>query len=273
MLPRMMHHRLPIVLLTASLLSGCNRAAQESSSNSAAPTIPLTVAAASDLKFALDDLLVDFHKQEPWMKVQVTYGSSGNFFTQLQNQAPFDLYLSADIDYVRKLNEAGKILPDGEFKYAEGRIAVWVRNESKLDVTNDGTAALKDPAVQKIAIANPQHAPYGRAAVAALKHFGLYEQLESKLVQGENIAQAAQFVESGAADVGIIALSLATAPAMKERGRFAVIPIEAHPKLEQAGAILTWTKFPVGAYALRSYLTSPAGRSKLQQYGFVIPGE
>jgi molybdate transport system substrate-binding protein len=271
---RITHPHASVLLLFAVLLSGCNTKSPSSGSATAAPsTAQLTIAAASDLKFALDEILIDFRKNEPGLNVQVSYGSSGQFYSQLLNQAPFDLYLSADLDYVRKLSEAGKIVPGSEFQYAEGRIVVWVRNDSKLDLAGDGTKALQDPAVKKIAVANPQHAPYGRAAVAALKHFQLFDQLESKLVYGENIAQTAQFVESGAADVGIIALSLATAPALKEKGRDVAVPPTAHPPLLQGGAILNWAQDRAAAERLRAMLVGPVGRAVLQKYGFVVPGE
>ncbi len=271
---RITHHHASVLLLFAVLISGCNTKSPTSGSATASPSAAkLTIAAASDLKFALDEILVDFRKNEPGLNVQVSYGSSGQFYSQLLNQAPFDLYLSADLDYVRKLNEAGKIVPGSEFPYAEGRIVVWVRSDSTLDLAGDGTNALQDHAVKKIAVANPQHAPYGRAAVAALKHFNLFDKLESKLVYGENIAQTAQFVESGAADVGIIALSLASAPAMKDKGRFVAVPPTAHPPLLQGGAILSWAQDRAAAERLRGVLVGPVGRAALQKYGFVVPGE
>src|SRR4029077_6100604 len=134
-------------------------------------------------------------------------------------QAPFDIFFSADIDYPRKLIDAGLADADSEFLYAEGRSVGWVPNSSPLDLETLGIRAVADPSVRKVAIANPQHAPYGRAAEAALKTLGAYDAVKDRLVFGENIAQAAQFVESGAADVGLIALSLALSPAMKDKGR------------------------------------------------------
>src|SRR5262249_16120402 len=148
-----------------------------------------------------------FHAANPKLKVTPTYGSSGNFYSQLTHEAPFDVYLSADIEYPRKLIAAN--LADGEFLYGVGRIVVWVPKASPLDVEKLGIEALADPSVRKISSANPAHAPYGRAAEAAMKKLGVYEAVQERLVLGENIAQTAQFVESGAADVGVIALSLA----------------------------------------------------------------
>ena len=281
------------LLYLLAAVSGCgqnpppSQSAAPASQASAYPSTPSTqpsetpkavaskvsVAAASDLKYALDELIVEFEKAHPNIDVEPTYGSSGNFFAQLSNKAPFDIFLAADIDYPRKLIEQGQADKESEFLYAIGHLVVWVRNESPLDVTGQGVQALVDPSVRKIAIANPKHAPYGRAAEAALKHLGIYEQLQDRLVLGENIAQTAQFVESGAADVGIIALSLAMAPAMKERGRYWNVPLDAYPRLEQGGAILNWAKDREATNTLRSFVTSEQGRTTLRRYGFQLPGE
>lgn len=233
----------------------------------------ITVAAASDLKYALDELIVQFEKQHPQIDIETTYGSSGNFYAQLTNKAPFDIYFSADIDYSRKLSEQKLTLVGSEFPYAVGQIVVWVRNESTLDLEQLGIQALLDPSVRKIAIANPKHAPYGRAAEAALKHLGVYAQVKDRLVLGENISQAAQFVESGAADVGIIALSLALAPAMQNKGRSWEIPLEAYPPLEQGGVILAWVQDRPAAESLRAFVVGQEGRAILGRSGFKLPGE
>ena len=235
-------------------------------------TTTVTVAAAADLKYALDDLILKFKEQHPQIDVQTTYGSSGNFYAQLTNKAPFDIYFSADIDYPRKLTEQGLTLEGSEFPYAVGQIVVWVRDESVLDVERIGIQVLLDPSVRKIAIANPKHAPYGRAAEAALKHLGVYEQVAERLVLGENIAQTAQFVESGAADVGVIALSLAMAPALG-KGRYWKIPLDAYPPLEQGGVILSWAKDRTATESLRTFVVGDEGRSILRRYGFLLPGE
>ncbi|MCI0685139.1 MAG: molybdate ABC transporter substrate-binding protein, partial [Gemmataceae bacterium] len=231
------------------------------------------VAAAADLKFAFDDVASEFQKKNPAIKVTVTYGSSGNFFAQLSNKAPFDLYLSADIDYPRKLVDAGQAVKESELVYAVGHVVVWVPNGSPLDLDKLGLRAVADPSVKKLAIANPKHAPYGRAAEAALKKFGLYDDVKARLVLGENIAQTAQFVESGSADVGIIALSLALAPAMKDKGRYWTVPLDAYPRLEQGGVILTWAKDMEATQALRSFVAGEEGRGILKRYGFMLPGE
>ena len=154
------------------------------------------VAAAADLRFALDEIIESFQRQHQDIKAQVTYGSSGNFFAQLSNRAPFDIYFSADVDYPRKLIEQGLAIKETEFLYAVGRIVVWAPRRSSLDLERLGIRALLDPAVRKIAIANPKHAPYGRAAEAAMRKLGVYEQVQERLVLGENIAQTAQFIET-----------------------------------------------------------------------------
>lgn len=231
----------------------------------------ITVAAAADLKFALDELVAEFHTNQPSIQVKVTYGSSGNFYAQLQNKAPFDLYFSADIEYPRKLAEAGLALNTNVFLYAVGRIVVWTPKSSPVDVERLGIQSLLVTSVKKIAVANPQHAPYGRAAVAAMKSLKVYDQATTNLVYGENIAQTAQFVQSGAADIGIIALSLAIAPQMRDSGYYWEIPLDAYPKMEQGGIILNSTKEPEAARAFRNFVLGEHGRGVLKRFGFFLP--
>jgi molybdate transport system substrate-binding protein len=220
----------------------------------------LSIAAAADLQFALADGARQFRQQHPQTELAIDYGSSGNFYAQIRNGAPFDLFLSADVQYARNL------APDAVFVYAAGKIAVWVPASSKLDPAT----ALSDPSVRRIAIANPQHAPYGRAAEATLRSMGLYDSVEKKLVLGENISQTLQFIQSGAADTGIVALSLALAPNVREQGRYWEVPVSAYPKIEQGGVIL---KDSPAAREFREWLLGPSGRSLLKQYGFSLPGE
>jgi molybdate transport system substrate-binding protein len=229
----------------------------------------IRVAAAADLNFAMADLSGQFEKQTG-IKVNVTSGSSGNFFSQIQNGAPFDLFFSADIEYPRKLAAAGFAEPETLREYALGRIVVWVPAGAKVDVAKQGWSALLDTSVQKIAIANPEHAPYGRAAVAALQKAGIYEQVKTKLVYGENISQAAQFVQSGNAQTGIIALSLAISPGMKE-GKIWEIPAETYPPIEQGAVVLKSAKNKNAARAFLEFVSSPAGREILEKHGFAIP--
>ena len=254
-------------VLTASSFIPTNTRAQESRTASR----EILVAAAADLKFALDEMIGEFQKEHPDAKVSVTYGSSGNLFSQIDNGAPFDLFLSADIDFPRKLIERKKAAAESLFPYAVGQLVVWVPKDSPIDVQKLEMRALLDPSIHKIAIANPEHAPYGRAAVAAMKSLGVYDRVADKLVLGENIAQAAQFVESQAADVGLIALSLAVSPKMKAAGRYWEVPLDAYPRLDQAGVILSATKQPELARQFRETIVGPQGRETLRRYGFIMP--
>lgn len=244
---------LGFLLLAASLCSG-----QE-----------LSVAAAADLQFAFQDVASRFEK-DTGHHVQLIFGSSGNFFTQIQNGAPFDLFFSADVDYPKKLEAAGLTEPGTVYEYAAGKIVLWVPKESKLDLGR-GLPLLLDPIVKKIAIANPQHAPYGRAAVAALQHEKLYDRVAEKLVLGENISQAASFVVSGSADAGVVALSLALAPTMKEKGKYVNVPENDYPAIVQAAVILKSSKQAELARKFLSYLKSPAILELMKSYGFVVP--
>jgi molybdate transport system substrate-binding protein len=233
----------------------------------------VAVAAAADLKYAFDDLKEAFGQRHPDIKVQVTYGSSGNFFAQLENRAPFDLFFSADVDYPSRLAAEGLAVQDSEFLYAIGHLVVWVPRNSSLDVAKLGIEALLDPSVRKIAIANPRFAPYGRAAEAALKSLGVYERVHERLVLGDNVAQTAQFIQTGAADIGLIGLSQARSPALREAGRFWEVPRDAYPRLEQGGIILSWAKDPEAAESLRAFVTGADGKAILRRYGFSLPGE
>lgn len=229
----------------------------------------LIIAAASDLNFAFKNLVGEFEKKTG-VHVKLSLGSSGNFFSQIQNGAPFDLYFSADIRYPRKLEDAGYAVSGSLYRYAVGRIVVWVPLRSSLAVEKVGMEALLDASMKKIAIANPKHAPYGRAAVAAMEHFKVYDRAKDKLVLGENISQAAQFVESGACDIGIVALSLALAPSMKSAGKYWEIPIEAHPPLEQGAVILKSSKNQEAAKRFLEFLKGSQGQEIMQRYGFTV---
>jgi len=230
----------------------------------------LRIAAAADLQFAMADLSGQYEKQTG-TATDITYGSSGNFFAQIQNGAPFDLFFSADTDYPEKLDAAGLTEPGSLNKYAVGRIVIWVPTESKIDVARQKWDSLLQAGVQKIAVANPQHAPYGRAAVEALKRAGIYDQVQSRLVYGENISQAAQFVQSGNAQVGIIALSLALSPAMKDGKRWG-IPAEDYSAIEQGAVILKNSQNKDAARKFLEFVKSGSGRAILARFGFAIPG-
>jgi molybdate transport system substrate-binding protein len=231
----------------------------------------IKVAAASDLTFAFKGVVAQFEK-ETGNTVSLTYGSSGNFYSQIQNGAPFDLFFSADVSFPRKLEAAGLAEPGTIYEYAKGEIVIWVPNSSKLDLSK-GLAVLLDPSIRKIAIANPLHAPYGVAAVAAMKHDGIYGQVKGKLVQGENISQTAQFVQSGNADVGIVALSLALAPVMTRAGRYVVIPPDDYPPLIQAAVILKSSNAKEVAKQFLKFLKEPGTVALMAKFGFAIPGD
>jgi molybdate transport system substrate-binding protein len=229
----------------------------------------IRIAAAADLKFAMGELTEKFEKQSG-TKVNATYGSSGNFFSQLQNGAPFDLFFSADIAYPKKLEAAGLAEPGTLCGYGVGRIVIWTPADAKVDVSKYGWKTLLDASVEKIAIANPEHAPYGRAAVAALQNAGIYESVKAKLVYGENISQAAQFVQSGNAQAGIVPMSLAVSPAMQDGKRWE-IPAEMHPAIEQGAIVLKDAKNKEAARAFLECVKSAAGRTILSKYGFEFP--
>ncbi|HLK68106.1 MAG TPA: molybdate ABC transporter substrate-binding protein [Bryobacteraceae bacterium] len=226
----------------------------------------LAIAAAADLNFALEEVSSEFAKSHPTTTLRIAYGSSGNFYAQLRSHAPFDLFVSADVEYPRKLATEGLAIADSVFVYGVGRIVVWVPAQSTLDPAT----AMQSAALHHLAIANPQHAPYGHAAELAMRSMGVYDSVEGKLVLGENIAQTLQFVQSGAADAGIVALSLAIAPAVRSQGRYWEIPLNAYPKMEQGGVIV---KDSPEAREFRSWLLAPEGRAILKRYGFYMPGE
>jgi molybdate transport system substrate-binding protein len=229
----------------------------------------LRLATSADLKFAMDQVVARYQKQGP-VKISATYGSSGNFFSQIRNGAPFDLFFSADMEYPRKLEALGLAVPGTLCEYAVGRMVIWMPAKANIDLPNLGWNSLLLREIQKIAIANPEHAPYGRAAVAALQNAGIYEQVRGKLVYGENISQAAQFVQSGNAQAGILALSLTFSPAMKD-GQLWEIPADTHPPIAQGAVILKGARDKEAARAFMAFVKSDAGRKILERYGFT-PG-
>ncbi|HME13186.1 MAG TPA: molybdate ABC transporter substrate-binding protein [Candidatus Acidoferrum sp.] len=232
----------------------------------AAPLPVLRVAAAADLQFAMPELAEQFGKKGI-ATLEVTYGSSGNFFSQIQNGAPFDLFFSADLDYAKKLDAAGLVEPGTLCEYAVGRLVLWTRANAVVDVAKDGWKALLDARVEKIAVANPEHAPYGKAAVAAMRTAGIYQQVKNKLVYGENISQTAQFVQSGNAQIGLLAMSLALSPAMKD-GRRWDVPADAYPPIEQGAVVLRDAKNKSAAQQFLEFVQSTEGRDTLKKYGF-----
>jgi molybdate transport system substrate-binding protein len=229
----------------------------------------LRVAAAADLQAVFQELGARF-QEETGHAVDLTFGSSGNFFSQIQNGAPFDMFFSADIDYPARLEAAGLIEPGSLYRYATGRIVLWTRKDSPIAV-KQGLQTLADIRVRKVSIANPEHAPYGRAAVAALRHEKVYEKVRDRLVLGENVSQAAQFVESGNADVGLLALSLVLAPPLKSAGTYYEIPASFYPAIDQAAVILKPSKQKDIARQFLSFLKRPDIAEFMRNNGLDVP--
>jgi molybdate transport system substrate-binding protein len=227
------------------------------------------VATASDLVYCMQELNAEFRKARSDIDIVVSVGSSGTFFAQIRNGAPFDLFLSADMEFPRRLIEEGVAEKGSLAPYAIGRIVLWT-TRADIDLRG-GISVLTDKAISRIAIANPEHAPYGRAAKAAMEKAGIWNTVQPKVVFGENISQARQFIQSGNADIGIIALSLAMAPVVQGIGKYTLIPQDAHPRLEQ-GAVLTvrGAKNPE-AQAYMEFLKSLQARSIFEKYGFILP--
>lgn len=229
----------------------------------------ITIAAAADLRFAMDEIIKQFRSAQSADSIEVTYGSSGKFFTQIQQGAPFDLFFSADIGYPRELEKSG-LAGAPTTPYAIGRIVLWSpsRDASRMTLKD-----LADPTIRKVAIANPQHAPYGKRAEEALKALGLWETVSAKAVYGENISQTAQFVQTGNAEVGIIALSLAVNPALAEKGAYYLIPDNLHQPLEQGFVVLKRAGDNELAKRFAAYMGKPEARAVMKRYGFMLPGE
>ena len=232
----------------------------------------ITVAAAADLNYALNELANRFEATSGF-KVTLSFGASGNLYSQIQSGAPFDLFFSADEDYPKKLASAGLADASSLRIYALGHLVLWVPNNSTFDPQKLQMELLTQPDVTRIAIANPQHAPYGRAAMSAIEHYGLKDKLSGKLVFGENVSQAAQFVQSGNAQVGLIAMSLAKSPVMESAGRFWTLPPDAYPELKQAVVIVSASQHKKAAQAFLDFVLSPEGAATLQKYGLTPPSK
>lgn len=227
----------------------------------------ITIAAAADLKFAMDEIVTEFKKNNSESIVEVVYGSSGKANTQIVQGAPFDMFFCADIKYPLDLHKKGLCATEVK-TYAYGRIVLWssTLDSSKLTLTN-----LTDPSISRIAIANPEHAPYGERAREALKSLGLWDKVEKKLVYGENIAQAAQFVVTGNVQVGIIALSIAQNPEMLKNGQYTFISDTLHEPLEQGYVILKRAADNKLASRFADFMETDLSRNIMKKYGFVLP--
>jgi molybdate transport system substrate-binding protein len=242
-----------LAVILALFATGCGRSEKPE----------FLVAAASDLRFAMDEITANFQRSHPEVAVKTSYGSSGQFTSQIENGAPYDVFCSADASYPRKLVEENLALAGSEFVYAIGHIVVWVPDPSPIKLT--GADALRDPSIRHIAIANPQHAPYGKAAEAALRSLGLDGDVKDKLVYGENVSQALEYVQTGAAEIGIVP------PSLVKGGRSWEVPTDSYPKMEQDGIILKSSKNAALAQQFRAFLLSEQGRSILKRYGFYLP--
>lgn len=232
---------------------------------------PLTIAAAADLRGTLEEVQGAFGKREPSARLQISYGASGSLAAQIQQGAPFDVFLAADLGFPEQVQRASLASGEGVFPYAIGRLVLWVRRDLGLDPAREGLAALSNPSIKRIALANARVAPYGRAAEAALGHAGLLETLRPKLVYGENIAQAAQYLQTGAADAGLVSFSQASAPALRSGGLVWAVPPEAYPPLRQGGVILKAARNVALARAFRAFLLGAEGQAILARHGFGKP--
>lgn len=229
----------------------------------------ITVAAAADLKFAMDEIAITFKKGNISDEVEIVYGSSGKFHTQIRQGAPYDLFFSADIAFPRELAKAGLTASDVK-PYAFGRIVLW---SAGMDATKMTLDSLLDSKITRIAMANPKHAPYGKRAEEALRASGLWDKVEPKLVYGENIANTAQFVQTGNAQIGIIALSLAVNAELANKGGYWLIPERLHQPLEQGYVITKRAEGNALAKRFADYMGSPSARTVMTKYGFVLLNE
>lgn len=229
----------------------------------------LYIAAASNLVYCLEELNSQFKKQYPNLEIKVTTGASGNFFAQIQQNAPYEVYLSADVIYPQQLVD--KQLADAKTLsiYARGQAVLWTNNKN-IDL-NQGLSVLTQTNIKRIAIANPEHAPYGQAAKAALQQAKMWQAIQPKLVLGENIAQTLQFVQTQNADVGVVALSLLRAPQLAGQGQYWLIPTHFYPPLEQAMVVTKRGKNNPLAYDYLKFIKSPSAQKILADYGFLAP--
>ncbi len=253
----LMHMKRILLVLTVFLLS-----------TSILPAQKITIAAAADLRFVLDEVSNEFQKSNPGIKVDIIYGSSGNLYQQIVNQAPFNIFFSADISFPKKLDSMN--LAGSKPKlYAIGHLVLW---SSTLDVSK-GIEILNNPDIKKISIANPRVAPYGKRAVECLKYYSLYDKIKDKIVEGENVSQAAQFVLTGNAELGLIALSLALSPEMSSKGKYFILDGKSHSKLEQAYVIIKNSETDKDVLNFVQFIESEKVRVLFGKYGFKLPVE
>jgi molybdate transport system substrate-binding protein len=258
------------IFISHALLAGCILLSAASASAQENKTArELTVAAAADLSTALKEI-GDLYQKKSGVQVKLSFGASGALTQQMKNDAPFDLFFSADMDYPRRLISSGAADGTTLYQYAIGKLVLWVPADSPLDVEYKGMDVLLDPSVKKIAIANPQHAPYGRAAVAALKHAGVYDRIVDRLVMGESVSQAAQFAESGNAQAGFVALAHAVAPGMRGQGKYWQVPADFYPPLTQGAVVLSHSQHKKEAKDFLEFIKTKEAGDVLQKYGFTL---
>jgi len=228
--------------------------------------VTLTVSAASDLTPAFEELGKLF-TNDTGIKVTFNFGSTGQLTQQIEQGAPVDLLAAANVSFVEELERQNLILPNTKALYAQGRITLWTRSDSSLKL--DRIEDLATPEVRRIAIANPEHAPYGDAARQALQSAGIWDRVSSRLVFGENISQTPQFAETGNVDAAIVALSLS----VTSKGRWVLISDQLHKPLNQALAVVRSTRHETEARRFASFVNSTQGRQVMRKYGFILPGE
>jgi len=231
----------------------------------------VSITAASDLQYAMKDIIGAYIRKNPDDKVSAVYGSSGKAFSQIENGAPYDMFFSADISYPQKLKTSGSAISEPK-PYAIGRMTVWVTKSSGLDARK-GIRLLSDQKIRKIAMANPEHAPYGRIAKEVMEHYKVYDNVKSRIVLGENIQQTAQFVQTGAADVGMIAYSLALAPVLAKEGNYYLVPASAHKPIVQGYVLLKPASGNRTASEFERFIGSSEARMIFKRYGFTLPNE
>ena len=251
-----------LILGTLAIAAGSTVEAQN--------TPAITVAAAADLQPVLHSIGEEFRRQSG-ARVEFVFGSSGNLQTQIENGAPFDVFLSADRGHAEHVISAGKAARGDEKTYAIGKLVVWTPAGSKLDFSKSGLKTLLGSEVKAVAIANPAHAPYGQAAVAALQHEGLYDQVKAKLVLGENVAQAAQFASTGNAQAAMIAMALAQSPQLARAGNTWEVPASDYPPIEQVMVPLSGSRNPALARMFAEFMLSAPAQQVLRQFGFAPP--
>jgi molybdate transport system substrate-binding protein len=227
----------------------------------------ITIVAASSIKFAMTDIVSKFNAENRNDAVTAMYGSSGKFTTQIQNGAPFDMLFAADVNFPQMLQKEG-LTSSGPVVYAIGRLVIW---SSTTDATKLTLQKLSNANIRKVSIANTDIAPYGMRAKEALKSVGMWEKVQNKLVFGENIEHATQMVRTGAADAGIIALSLARNPTMSKQGGYSLIDSSLHGSLAQAFVITKRAKNSALARRFAAYVQTPESRNTIEKYGFVLP--